>query len=189
MRLKIDNFAKIKHADLLIDGITVIAGKNNTGKSTIGKVLYSMFNSLYDLDIKIENRREEEIFRICSRYIRNSFMHAKVRFEKSSSITNNRRVYDNIAKELAKTIVEVDNTMFNERMYKELFVDNCLKYGVELGYDFVEDYVQSTFDDILICKNNDDYKIALEIIQRFFMQIFGNQIQCLKKRIRQHKYN
>ena len=182
MRLKIDNFAKIKHADLLIDGITVIAGKNNTGKSTIGKVLYSMFNSLYDLDINIENRREEEIFRICSRYIRNLFMHAKVRLEKSSSITNNRRVYDNIAKELTKTIVEMDNSMFNERMYKELFVDNCLKNGVELKYDYIEDYVQSTFDDILLCKNNDDYKIALEIIQRFFMQIFGNQIQCLKKK-------
>lgn len=35
MKLNIKNFAKIKEADIVIDGITVIAGENNTGKSTI----------------------------------------------------------------------------------------------------------------------------------------------------------
>lgn len=51
MRIKIDNFAKIKHADILIDGITVITGENNTGKSTVGKVLYSTFNSLWKVSL------------------------------------------------------------------------------------------------------------------------------------------
>ncbi len=45
MRLQIENFAKIAKADINIDGITVIAGENNTGKSTIGKALYCVFNS------------------------------------------------------------------------------------------------------------------------------------------------
>ena len=40
MKLSINNFAKIKQADIIIDGITVIAGENNTGKSTVGKVLF-----------------------------------------------------------------------------------------------------------------------------------------------------
>lgn len=71
MRLKIDNFAKVKHADIVIDGITVIAGENNTGKSTIGKVLYSTFNCLYQIDSKIEERRRDTdnmqgIYRECS---------------------------------------------------------------------------------------------------------------------------
>ena len=34
MRLKIENFAKVKRAEIVVDGITVIAGENNTGKST-----------------------------------------------------------------------------------------------------------------------------------------------------------
>ena len=38
MKLKIQNFAKIKDADIILDGITVIAGKNNTGKSTVEKI-------------------------------------------------------------------------------------------------------------------------------------------------------
>lgn len=44
MKLNISNFAKIDNADIIIDGITVIAGENNTGKSTIGKILFSIFN-------------------------------------------------------------------------------------------------------------------------------------------------
>lgn len=42
MKLRIDNFTLIKRAEIDIDGITVIAGNNNTGKSTVGKVLYSI---------------------------------------------------------------------------------------------------------------------------------------------------
>ena len=43
MKLRIKNFAKIEDADINIDGITVIAGENNTGKSTVGKIFFSLF--------------------------------------------------------------------------------------------------------------------------------------------------
>ena len=61
MKLSISNLAKIKQADIDIDGITVVAGENNTGKSTIGKVLFSTFNSLYNITDKIYNQRLKEI--------------------------------------------------------------------------------------------------------------------------------
>ena len=50
MRLKIRNFAKILQADIEIDGITIIAGNNNIGKSTIGKIL-ELINYLIYMDI------------------------------------------------------------------------------------------------------------------------------------------
>lgn len=46
MRLAFENIGKIVKADIVLDGITVIAGENDTGKSTAGKVLYCLFNSL-----------------------------------------------------------------------------------------------------------------------------------------------
>ena len=49
MQIKISNIGKIKEADVTINGITVIAGENNTGKSTVGKALYAMFNSFFDV--------------------------------------------------------------------------------------------------------------------------------------------
>lgn len=59
MKLIIDNFAKIKKAEIIFDGITIIAGKNNSGKSTVGKVLYGIFNSLNGMEEKIQKKQEE----------------------------------------------------------------------------------------------------------------------------------
>jgi predicted ATPase len=41
MELKLNNIGIIKNANITLDGLTVIAGENDTGKSTVGKVLYS----------------------------------------------------------------------------------------------------------------------------------------------------
>ncbi|SHO81600.1 ABC transporter ATP-binding protein [hydrothermal vent metagenome] len=39
MQLELKNIGMIKEATLKIDGLTVIAGENDTGKSTVGKAL------------------------------------------------------------------------------------------------------------------------------------------------------
>ena len=57
MRLTIDNIGKIKHADIEMNGITVIAGDNNTGKSTVGKALYCIFNSCYNIESYIDHQK------------------------------------------------------------------------------------------------------------------------------------
>ena len=57
MRLKISNFAKIEKADIKIDGITVICGDNDTGKSTIGKILFSIFSSNYNSAKRIRGEK------------------------------------------------------------------------------------------------------------------------------------
>ena len=42
MRLYLKNIGMIKEADVKLDGLTVIAGENDTGKSTIGKSLFAL---------------------------------------------------------------------------------------------------------------------------------------------------
>ena len=74
MKIKIKNIGKINHAEVLLDGITVVAGENNTGKSTIGKTLFALLhemnvweenyyircsNELYDV-IKMESKKLED---------------------------------------------------------------------------------------------------------------------------------
>lgn len=67
MELKLSNVAKIESASLKLNGITVIAGNNNTGKSTLGKVVFCLFNSLVNIEEKIERQKEEMIYRLLSR--------------------------------------------------------------------------------------------------------------------------
>ena len=57
MRLSIKNIGKIKNAAVEINGITVIAGENDTGKSTVGKALFAIFNSFYNFKQQIEAER------------------------------------------------------------------------------------------------------------------------------------
>lgn len=57
MKLSLKNIAKIKDAEIELNGITVIAGENNTGKSTIGKALFSAFNSLHNISEQINHER------------------------------------------------------------------------------------------------------------------------------------
>jgi len=46
MRIKLENIGMLKEADVKIDGLTVIAGENDTGKSTVGKMLFMLLSNL-----------------------------------------------------------------------------------------------------------------------------------------------
>ena len=72
MRLYLKNIGKIKKADIKINGITVLAGENDTGKSTVGKVLYSFFMSFHDLEQKIRTERIESMTNLLLKEIRDS---------------------------------------------------------------------------------------------------------------------
>jgi len=45
MELQLNNIGMIKEANVKLDGLTVIAGENDTGKSTVGKALVAMLRS------------------------------------------------------------------------------------------------------------------------------------------------
>jgi len=68
VKIKIENIGKVKYADIEINGITVIAGENNSGKSTVGKALYSVFNGLCNVDKRIKNERTDIIRSYLARF-------------------------------------------------------------------------------------------------------------------------
>ncbi len=59
-RIEIKNIGKINNAEIKLNGLTVIAGENDTGKSTIGKLIFSIVKAIsrYEQDLnesKIHN--------------------------------------------------------------------------------------------------------------------------------------
>jgi len=46
MEIHLENIGMIKEANVKLDGLTVIAGENDTGKSTVGKALYLALKSM-----------------------------------------------------------------------------------------------------------------------------------------------
>lgn len=61
MRIELNNIAAMRRAEVEIDGITVIAGENNTGKSTVSKALWCMFDSFYKYEEQFDSFRADAL--------------------------------------------------------------------------------------------------------------------------------
>ena len=70
MKLSIRNVGKLKEADVEINGITVITGENDTGKSTVGKVLWSVFNGFYEINEKVYKEKVSELEKIVDKLMK-----------------------------------------------------------------------------------------------------------------------
>jgi|GEM_PF-2858898 len=110
MKIKIENIGFVKIADVEINGITVIAGENNTGKSTIGKSLYSIFNSFYDVEHQIKKERIESIERILDYNI--GYSNDKIR----NAFVDTQEISEKLINEYLN---------FNDEKNLKLFLDGC----------------------------------------------------------------
>ena len=55
MDIRLKNIGIIKDSSIRLDGLTVITGANNSGKTTVGKVVYSLLDATSDLSKKAES--------------------------------------------------------------------------------------------------------------------------------------
>ena len=71
MRIRIENIGKVRHADVKLNGITVVAGENSSGKSTVGKILFSSVKAVADAREDDDKNREKAINKlVTSLYMR-----------------------------------------------------------------------------------------------------------------------
>lgn len=61
MQIRLQNVGIIGDSTLALDGLTVITGKNNSGKTTVGKVLYSLIDSISDIQQKAKKDRYDYV--------------------------------------------------------------------------------------------------------------------------------
>lgn len=173
MELSIRDFAKIKQADIVIDGITVIAGENNTGKSTVGKILFSLFNSLSDIEEKIFNERMREVENSNEMimyeyfdgniiyggfdrlYLLSNLMIPSIRRNKNNSI---EKIEEDIRKELYK--------------YKNSVVG-------KMDDDLLEEMIHKLGENIESFLEIPEENIILEVVSGYFSKVFSSQTNSL----------
>ena len=71
MKLTMKNIGVIRDAEIELDGITVLAGLNGTGKSTASKALYGVIAPYVNLSEKVSNERTNSVIQIIL-----SFLHS-----------------------------------------------------------------------------------------------------------------
>ncbi len=92
MRIELENIGMLKQASVEIDGLTVIAGENDTGKSTVGKVIFCIIKAIsrYEEDFKESKEfKIKEILNLMFFHIRKN-----VNFETEQEIDRLTSIFD-----------------------------------------------------------------------------------------------
>jgi len=161
MKLRIDNFALIKHAEIDIDGITVIAGNNNSGKSTVGKVLYSLFNALNNLDEKIREQREEQL----TEAVRYSFFE----MARDERLFNRFSIIAYIVRRVLNDVAD------GEIGWESIFTSIGEKFDLELSAE-IKDKLQKEVE--VVCTWPKE-RLLRYSLQASFQGVFNGQINSL----------
>lgn len=175
MKLVIDKFAKIEHATLIIDGITAIAGLNNTGKSTVGKILFSIYNSLFNIEKKIAAQRIKAVRRRIELLVSQN-----ARFENKQDIQFRysmlpRQIADEISEQIADLIKRKDP--ISEDFAKGVSANVVYEsFSPNFKPDNVDELIESISRAICEVISWPEDKVQKIIISSYFSSIFDNQI-------------
>ena len=163
MKLTLKNIGKIGTASVEINGITVIAGENNTGKSTVGRALFAVFNSFCNVQKQIENERVDSVENLLDRM----YMNASARFARIANTAD-----------VARTIVaHIDE-------YRQIELPDMQKSIIDLlsQYDdgkiesFDENMVADTVFRIKDVLNVSDVDFLKSVLERKLDAEFNEQV-------------
>lgn len=178
MRLQINNFAKIGQSDIILDGITIIAGENNTGKSTVGKILFSLFNALCDIEDKVRKERLAEIRNTTFTILQNNISGLDI--PRNTLTRNSLRLSRQIRQQIKETFEEnseITKQDILEMVEDELNVWDDLRAGMtHYEWDGLVEQLTQNISEILELSEKD---IIREVITGYFGNVFHDQISSL----------
>jgi ABC transporter, ATP-binding protein len=174
MKLIIKNIGKLKNAEVEINGITVITGENNTGKSTVGKTLFSLFYGFYDLDKKISMRKIGDIENIFLRFVRNmnsenlkKIINISDKIEKKVNYNKDeisRLLQENesfIPKENLEDVSEKISNII--KITSKSYLENMISYIFNIEFDSQINTIGSNYEGRIILRiKEDEIKIAIK---------------------------
>ena len=114
MEIVVKNIGKVKEANIKINGITVIAGENDTGKSTISKALFTVFNSFYNINDKVKQQRKRSIENIINKHTVNEIDFDENFFNTFFKNSNSINLIANTIIENFATYIKDNNKLKNE---------------------------------------------------------------------------
>lgn len=73
-KFELSKYRAVEHAEIAIDGITVLAGENGTGKSTISRFLYYVVKVLSEYESLIDDMARQDLLQVVTRMERASLL-------------------------------------------------------------------------------------------------------------------
>ena len=158
MKVSIKNVGIINNSVIDIDGLTVITGQNNSGKTTVGKALYSLFSA------------KENLFENATRDIINYAKHEISNLLRNSNLSfflRRYRLYDNRNEGISSRIIDI----FKGEYPPFAFVDDIQSFITELSNDLetitlqeLHNWYSQDANIVERYKNEDDFKEVASIL-------------------------
>lgn len=161
MRISLRNIGIVSDANVEISGITVIAGENGTGKSTVGRALYAAFNGLQYIDNKIRLEK----YRSISSSLENLLF----------NFSYLEKYYSSVEKFSKAIFDDIDNKKQNNSMallMKDVAKDIGMDFG-EMSKDPLYIKIMEQIEDVINMSKETSCRI---IVDRYIGNEFGNQI-------------
>lgn len=155
IRIKTEKFRAINSADIIINGITLVAGENGCGKSTISKLLYFLFKTVSNYDIVVKQKLNNSL--------RDVLRFLEIFQQEIVYSQNDRKVRD----EYRKEIEELRRSLFDS----DFLLDESDKW-ISL-IDKVE-YLYSTYsrqEESKLYKNENSVGSRINRLNRIIKQI------------------
>jgi len=168
MKISLEHVAVLKKADIEINGITVTAGLNGTGKTTVGKSIFAMFNASEGLPEKILNARKDSI-------------HAAINLVQDSygDIENNLRPFQDISFIRRMLSYELMLFWWNEGDSKRREdITEWLSRNIKFEKS---ENMEKACDEILHILNRPDDDYIFFLLESYYRKVFRDQINHLSK--------
>jgi predicted ATPase len=159
MFFEINNIGKVQNARIEMRGITVLAGNNNTGKSTLGKALFSIFNAFYESEQGILWERKKSIRGIISHSTQRLF------FRQKPAAIN--KIIDGIL----NSPQEIRQIIYNA-IEQQIIIP-----PYQVGYDFVNTLFEKIQRSVAISAE----QIQRNILTQYLCTEFDNQITHIEQ--------
>lgn len=204
MKIRLNNIGIVRDSTIKIDGLTVITGDNNSGKTTVGKALYSLLDAV--TDIRLKNQRDRitfirrilrrtrdsmEILRFISPATRRKFFQEYpameaflfMRFYGNDYVGMD---YENFTKDLYKDLKKIQtNDFFAELLSKSHYVEpDELENLQELSRAQIADAI-IRLEQMFAELNKDEtlFNYTRDCIDQTLQVEFSNQIQPIRKKV------
>jgi predicted ATPase len=186
MYLEIENIGHFKKTKIEIDGITVVAGENQTGKSILAKSLYSVFHGYSNINKKIFNMRKnflirdvQQFFRDSRVFVRNTFI--EIVCEKILQSKNENDI-KNLLNSLLKKNVIKDKKIDINKLYDNIKMVLSIKDDEILAQSFFNLFDSEYSNQIVNISNNQNGIINLFISEnKIGIKLLNNVIKGLNR--------
>lgn len=158
LRVNTEKFRAINKADILIEGITLVAGENGCGKSTLSKLLYFLYKTVSNYDILVKQKLSRSLNDILT--LLEIFQQEIVNTQKDRSLRN----------EIRKEINDLRRNLFSSELLEDE-INDWLELIDKIAYLYGNYYKKSES----LFSEDSFANSRIQRLNRIFKEILGDE--------------